>query len=85
LIPVDKLIPYLTNKYKGKGLDLIVIDSIYSLLGDREENSNEDISNLGGLLHKLAKDLDAVVLFTHHHAKGLEGGRALEMASESRR
>jgi RecA-family ATPase len=78
---IDNLIPYLTNKYKGKGLDLIVIDSIYSLLGDREENSNEDISNLGGLLHKLAKDLDAAVLFTHHHAKGLKGGRALEMAS----
>jgi hypothetical protein len=73
-----------SERLKGKGFDLVMIDSIYTLLGSREENSNEDISELGSWLHKLAKELDVAVVFTHHFSKGQKTGmRGLEKSSEA--
>jgi RecA-family ATPase len=79
---IEQLVPALIKRLKGKGYDLIVIDSIYTLLGDREENSNENITELGSWLHKLAKELDVAVVFTHHFSKGQKVGvRGIEKSS----
>jgi RecA-family ATPase len=79
---LDKLVPQLIRKLKGKGYDLICIDAIYSILGDREENANEDISEIGALLFELAKGTGAAVIFSHHFSKGNQGNkRGIEKAS----
>ena len=77
---LDSLVPAL--KKRAIGYDLICIDAIYSVLGDREENSNEDIAQIGGLLFELAEETGAAVLFTHHFSKGSQSGkRGIEKAS----
>jgi RecA-family ATPase len=75
----DKLI----RDYKGKDVTLIVIDPIYTLLGDDvEENSNEDIARVGSEMHRVARETGAAVAFSQHHAKGSQQGkRAIERAS----
>jgi RecA-family ATPase len=79
---LDKLVKSLSRRLKGKGYELICIDAIYSVLGDREENSNEDIAEIGALLFELANATGAAVLFTHHYSKGSQKGkRGIEKAS----
>jgi RecA-family ATPase len=79
---LDDLVPALSRRLRGKSYDLICIDAIYSVLGDREENSNEDIAEIGALLFELAKETGAAVVFTHHFSKGSQvGKRGIEKAS----
>jgi RecA-family ATPase len=72
---ISKLVDKLGARLKGNNYDLIVIDAIYSLLGDREENSNEDITQVGIELFRLAKLTSAAVLFIHHFSKGSQQGK----------
>lgn len=72
---IEDLVPLLIRRLKGKNYDMVFIDSIYLLLGKREENSNEDISDLGVWLHKLAVELDVAVVFTHHFSKGSQAAK----------
>jgi RecA-family ATPase len=79
---LDALVPALIRRLKGKGYELICIDAIYSVLGAREENANEDIAQIGGLLFRLARETGAAVLFSHHFSKGNQGKkRGIEKAS----
>jgi len=79
---LDDLVPSLIRRLKGKGYELICLDAIYSVLGDREENANEDISQIGALLFELAKKTGAAVVFSHHFSKGKQDGkRGIEKAS----
>jgi AAA domain len=81
-LSLDDLVLALIRKLKGKGYELICIDAIYSVLGDREENNNEDIAQIGALLFKLAKETGAAVVFSHHFSKGAQTGkRGIEKAS----
>jgi RecA-family ATPase len=81
-ISIDMLVPGLIRRLQGKGFDLIVIDAAYSLLGHREENRNEHISEFGRVLHKLAKETGAAVALVLHHSKGSQiGKRGIEKAS----
>lgn len=79
---IESLVDKLAVRLAGKRCDLIIIDAIYSLLGDREENSNEDITQVGIQLFRLAKLTGAAVLFIHHFSKGTQSGkRGIEKAS----
>ena len=49
---------------------LIILDSVYELYtGD--ENSAEDARNFFHVIDRIARQLDAAVAMTHHHAKGI--------------
>lgn len=77
---LDELVPAL--KRRAKGCDLICIDAIYSVLGDREENSNDHIAQIGALLLELSVATGAAVVFTHHFSKGSQiGKRGIEKTS----
>jgi RecA-family ATPase len=81
-VSIDMLVPGLIRRLQGKGYELIVIDAAYSLLGHREENRNEHISEFGRVLHKLAKETGAAVALVLHHSKGSQiGKRGIEKAS----
>src|SRR5262249_20814117 len=54
----------------------------YTLLGDRQENSNEDITDVGTELFRLTRLTGAGVLFVHHFSKGSQAlKRGIEKAS----
>ena len=79
---IATLVDKLSVRLADQDYDVIVIDAIYSLLGDREENSNEDITSVGVELFRLAKNTGAGVIFIHHFSKGSQQGkRGIEKAS----
>lgn len=49
---------------------LIILDSVYELYSG-DENSAEDARNFFHVIDRVAKQLDAAVAMTHHHAKGI--------------
>jgi RecA-family ATPase len=67
---IDILAESLIRRLNGKDVGLIIIDSLYSLIGNREENSNEDMREVFGILHRLAKETGSTVAVSMHHGKG---------------
>lgn len=55
---------------EAKGFGLVCLDSLYQLLGDRDENAARDMGNLLRGLDKIATAGGAAFVFTHHFAKG---------------
>lgn len=49
---------------------LIILDPIYKLLGDTDENSNGGVGLLLAALGRLASETRTAVIFSHHHSKG---------------
>lgn len=54
----------------AEGFGLVCLDSLYQLLGDRDENAARDMGNLLRGLDKIATSSGAAFVFTHHFAKG---------------
>jgi hypothetical protein len=55
---------------------LIILDPLYKMLGDRDENSAGDMTDLVSYLEKLAFHSSAAVVVTAHFPKGSMGGRS---------
>jgi AAA domain len=72
---IDELVQRLISRVKGENFGFIIIDSLYSLLGDRDENSNGEMKDVGNLLHRLALETGCAVLVTMHHGKGDQSNR----------
>jgi hypothetical protein len=49
---------------------LIILDPIYKVLGDRDENANGEIAGLMNELEALARRTGAAIVIAHHFAKG---------------
>jgi RecA-family ATPase len=62
--------PQIEDRLGALGVGLIIIDPIYKMLGDRDENSNGDIALLMNEVELLAENTGAAVVFAHHYAKG---------------
>ena len=50
--------------------DLIILDPIYKILGERDENSNGDIGDLMNEIDRIILETGASVIFGHHFSKG---------------
>jgi len=59
------------------GFDLIIIDPIYALYGDLDENSATDMGALMGKLERVAQETGAAIVCVHHFAKGSAAGKAV--------
>jgi len=57
-------------EHSGKKYGGIILDPIYKMLGDTEENSNGDVALLLNDLERMGADIGAAVIFSHHHSKG---------------
>jgi hypothetical protein len=55
---------------KAKDFGLICLDSLYQLLGHRDENSAGDIGNLLRCIDRVSASTGAAIVYTHHFAKG---------------
>ena len=83
-VPMDKLTPFLINRYKNKGYAAIVIDPIYKVItGD--ENSATDMSRFCSYFDRAAIEINASMIYCHHHSKGagMKYSRAADRASGS--
>jgi len=54
----------------GEGIGFVILDPLYPLLGDRDENSNGDMAALLGEVRSYCEESGAAALITHHYAKG---------------
>lgn len=74
-------IRHLLKKHKFK---LVIIDPIYKLMGDLEENSAGDMGTFFSRLDAIAEMAGAGIVFVHHHSKGGQAGKlAMERSSGS--
>lgn len=68
LFDVDGLGEFLEARARDFGL--ICLDSLYQLLGGRDENSAGDIGNLLRCIDRVSASTGAAIVYTHHFAKG---------------
>jgi len=68
--PAEELIPKIMRKARRRNYSAIIIDPTYKVLGDRDENSAGDITDMLNEFEKLAAKLSVSVIFVDHFAKG---------------
>jgi hypothetical protein len=57
-------------KKSQKNYGIIILDPIYKMLGDNDENANGDIGKLLNSLEQMGHENNAAIAFSHHHSKG---------------
>lgn len=62
--------PRLEEELDRHQFGLIILDPIYKVLGDRDENANGQIAGLMNELEALARRTGAAIVIAHHFAKG---------------
>ena len=77
-----KLPNELARRCEGGKIGFVILDPLYPLLGDRDENSNGDMANLLGDVRAYCEGVGSAVLITHHYAKGNSAAKnAIDRAS----
>ena len=72
--PLKDLVPTLVKKYKGKGVDVFIIDPIYKVITGDENNASE-MAEFCNQFDIICDQLGATVIYAHHHSKGTQGGK----------
>lgn len=72
--PLKDLVPTLVRKYKGKGIDVFIIDPIYKVITGDENNASE-MAEFCNQFDIICDQLGATVIYAHHHSKGTQGGK----------
>lgn len=81
--PLEKLTPKIIRRCRDANYTAIIVDPIYKVQGG-DENSAEAIGRFCALFDKIAEETGASMIYVHHHAKGLQGGRkAMDRGSGS--
>lgn len=82
-IPMDRLAPKLIRRAEKQNYIAIIIDPIYKVItGD--ENSADQMANFCNQFDKVCTELNAAVIYCHHHSKGAQGGKkSMDRASGS--
>jgi hypothetical protein len=70
-IDADKLCSEILRRFRDDdGFHLIVIDPLYKIGGNREENSNDQAATLLNLLERVARETGAAIAYGQHFSKG---------------
>jgi AAA domain/DnaB-like helicase N terminal domain len=72
---LSKLQPLILQRIGGSQYELIILDPIYKLLGQRDENKAGDIASLLNEIESLAVKTGAAVAFGAHYSKGNQAGK----------
>ena len=78
-------IALLLSEYKEtrEPFSLVILDPIYKITAG-DENSAKDVGRFCNNLDKIAKETECAIFYTHHHAKGDQGGKkAMDRGSGS--
>ena len=68
------ILPRISKRVKESGYALIVLDPIYKLYGQTDENSAGEVARLLNAIETLAVDTGAAVSFGAHYSKGNQAG-----------
>ena len=69
------LLPKLLTAIRVGAYALIIIDPIYKMLGDRDENAAGDINSLCNEIERLCVKTGAAIVFASHYSKGNQSGK----------
>ncbi|MDB6032172.1 MAG: hypothetical protein JWM16_2510 [Verrucomicrobiales bacterium] len=69
------VIPKIIERVKSRQYDLIILDPVYKLYGDTDENSAGDVAMLMNELERLALQTNAAIVFSAHFSKGNQAGK----------
>lgn len=72
---LSTIVEEIIQRIKGTPYSLIIIDPIYKVLGERDENSAGDINSLMNELEKMAVTSGASIVVGHHFSKGNQAGK----------
>jgi len=70
-----EIIPKIIRRVMESKYDLIIIDPIYKLYGEMDENSAGAVAMLQNSLERLAVETGAAVVFGAHYSKGNQAGK----------
>lgn len=68
-----ELLPQILRAVAGVQYDLIILDPVYKVLGERDENANGEVAELLNEFESLAVRTGAALAYGHHHSKGSQG------------
>ncbi len=81
---IDVLRDEILHRLSTTNYSLIIVDPIYKVLGDRDENSAGDITSMMNVFEKMAVDSGAAIVLGHHFSKGNQAGKeAMDRVSGS--
>jgi hypothetical protein len=66
----SEILPAITKEIRDKGYGLIIIDPMYKILGNADENKAGDITKLMNELERVAFETKAAVVTSNHYSKG---------------
>lgn len=69
-VPLEKLVPPLVRRFKDKHISAVIIDPIYKVLGDGDENNAGDMARFCNQFDKIAVEMQVATIYCHHHSKG---------------
>lgn len=76
--PLERLEGSIIYQAETHAIELIILDPIYKVIGERSENSNEDVADLLNHADNIVETTGAAFIFAHHFAKGAQGGKFVE-------
>jgi hypothetical protein len=68
-----ELLPQMVRAIAGAKYGLIILDPVYKVLGERDENANGEVAALLNEFESLAVQTGAAIAYGHHHSKGNQG------------
>jgi AAA domain len=71
----EEILPELATASQENSYGLIVIDPVYKLLGDSDENSARDITKMMNAVERFSVETGAAIAFGSHFAKGNASGK----------
>lgn len=83
-VPMDKLTPFIINRYREKELAAIILDPIYKVITGDENNATE-MSEFCSYFDRIALETKTALVYCHHHSKGagMKYSKAADRASGS--
>ena len=73
---IELLGPQITDAVEDRQYDLLIVDPVYKLLGDKDENAAGEIGRVMNELEQICKLSGAALAFGHHYAKGDASAKA---------
>jgi len=70
---IEELAPQIIHKIKEKGYIAIILDPLYKVLGNRDENSAGDIISFFNYLDQIGVQSGCSIIVAHHFSKGQQG------------
>lgn len=83
---IAALAPRIIRKVKKMGEDVsaIIIDPLYKVMGNADENAAGDVAQFLNVFDHIAESVGCSMIYCHHFSKGAQDGkRSLDMASGS--